>query len=314
MVVGPPTQRARIIDCRQDAVRAVRYNGKSNNGNFVVDGNYCLTSGSDKSVKLWNPIKGTLLKTYTGTGNEVFDVASSSDNAQVAAGGADKCLTIFDVETGKILRRWRAHAARVNAVAFNEESNVAFSGSMDCTMKAFDNRSRSDKPIQVFNEATDSLLSIDINGGEIVTGSADGNYRLYDIREGKLHIDFMGESVNCVHFTPDANCVLASVQDGNVRLMDKVTGKMLARYWGHKNSEYKVDSCVLASIEEIASGSEDGFVYIWSLLDSNMVAKLEHTSKIVHSLSSHPKKKHLLTAAGQLVYLWVPKNDQDFEC
>ncbi|WKX93134.1 hypothetical protein Q1695_010848 [Nippostrongylus brasiliensis] len=302
---GAPTQRARVIDCRQDAVRAVRYN---------VDGNYCLTCGSDKSVKLWNPIKGTLLKTYTGTGNEVFDVASSSDNSQVAAGGADKCLTVFDVETGKILRRWRAHAARVNAVAFNEESNVVFSGSTDCTMQAFDNRSRSERAIQIFNEATDSVLSIDINGGEIVAGSADGNYRLYSIREGNVHIDFMGESVNCVHFTPDANCVLSSVQDGNLRLMDKSNGKMLASYSGHKNSEYKVDSCVMASIEEIASGSEDGFVYIWSLLDSTVLAKLEHPSKVIHSLSAHPKKQHLLTAAGQLVYLWVAKNDEDFEC
>ncbi|EPB79038.1 WD domain, G-beta repeat protein [Ancylostoma ceylanicum] len=192
MSKGAPTERARVIDCRQDAVRAVRYN---------VDGNYCLTCGSDKTVKLWNPIKGSLLKTYAGTGNEIF------------------------------------------------------------------------------NEATDSVLSIDINGGEIVAGSADCNYRLYSIREGNVNIDFMGESVNSVHFTPDGNCVLASTQDGSLRLMDKMSGKMLA-----------------------------------SLLDSNVLAKLEHPSKVVHSLSPHPKKQHLLTAAGQLVYLWVSKNDEDFEC
>ncbi|KAK6042494.1 WD domain, G-beta repeat protein [Cooperia oncophora] len=131
----------------------------------------------------------------------------------------------------------------------------------------------------VFNEATDSVLSIDINGGEIVAGSADGNYRLYSIREGNWYLDFV-----CFSYT------------------------------GHKNSEYKVDSCVMASIEEVVSGSEDGFVYIWSLLDSAVIAKLEHPSKVVHSLSTHPKKQHLLTAAGQMVYLWVTKNDEDFEC
>lgn len=43
-----------------------------------------------------------------------------------------------------------------------------------------------------------------------------------------MTIDFMGESVNCVHFTPDGNCVLASTQDGIVRLMDKSNGKNLA--------------------------------------------------------------------------------------
>ncbi|CAI4224389.1 unnamed protein product [Auanema sp. JU1783] len=300
-----PQVRARVIDCKQGAVRAVRYN---------VDGNYCLSCGSDKTVKLWNPIKGTLLKTYTGTGNEVFDATSSSDNSQLATGGADKAVTVFDVETGKQLRRWRAHGARVNAVAFNEESNIVFSGSMDCTMKAFDNRSRSDKAIQVFNESTDGVLSIDVNGHEIVAGSADCNYRIYSVRDGNVHIDFMGESVNSVHFTPDGNCVLASTQDGNVRLMDKSNGKMLTQYKGHTNSEYKIESCILQNIEQVATGSEDGLIYIYGLLDSNVLAKLEHPSKIVHSVTAHPKKQHLLSAAGQLLYLWVPKNDDDFEC
>ena len=37
------------------------------------DGNYCLTCGSDKTVKLWNPHTGLLLKTYVGHGQEVLD-------------------------------------------------------------------------------------------------------------------------------------------------------------------------------------------------------------------------------------------------
>ena len=54
-----PTALAKTLDCKQGAVRAVRYN---------VDGNYCLTCGSDKSLKLWNPERGTVLKSYTGHG------------------------------------------------------------------------------------------------------------------------------------------------------------------------------------------------------------------------------------------------------
>uniref|UniRef100_A0A915LRM3 Uncharacterized protein n=1 Tax=Meloidogyne javanica TaxID=6303 RepID=A0A915LRM3_MELJA len=30
----------------------------------VLDGNYCMTAGSDKSVKLWNPYKRIHLNTY----------------------------------------------------------------------------------------------------------------------------------------------------------------------------------------------------------------------------------------------------------
>ncbi|EFO91515.1 hypothetical protein GCK72_005932 [Caenorhabditis remanei] len=297
-----PTVRAKIIDCKQGAVRAVRYN---------VDGNYCITCGSDKTVKLWNPMKNSLLKTYSGTGNEVLDAASSSDNSQIAAGGADRACTIFDVETGKQLRRWRTHGAQVNSVAFNEESSVVFSGSMDCTMQAFDCRSRSEKPIQIFNESTDGIISIDVNGHEIVAGSADGNYRIYNVRDGNMTLDYMGDSVNSISFTPDGNCLLAGVMGGIVRLMDKSSGKLLASYKGHQNTEYKLDCRVLQSIEHVATGSEDGFVYVYSLLDSNIVSKLEHPSKVIHSLTAHPKKERLMTAAGQMIYLWVADDDTE---
>ena len=50
---------------------------------YSVDGNYCMTAGQDKSVKLWNPNKGRPLKTYSGHGYEVLDVRGSCDNSQV---------------------------------------------------------------------------------------------------------------------------------------------------------------------------------------------------------------------------------------
>lgn len=40
--------------------------------------------------------------------------------------------------------------------------------------------------VQIFNEANDSILSIDVNGHEILVGSADCNYRIYNIRDGTV--------------------------------------------------------------------------------------------------------------------------------
>ena len=86
----------------QGAVRAVRFNH---------DGNYCLTCGSDKLLKLWNPHKAVLLKTYSGHGYEVLDAVGSSDNSRLASCGADKTVVQWDVATGQILRRFRGHTA-----------------------------------------------------------------------------------------------------------------------------------------------------------------------------------------------------------
>ena len=48
----------------------------------------------------------------------------------------------------------------------------------------------------------------------------------------------------------------------------------------------------------------------FSLITGEVAAKLPHTSKVVHSVAANPKKPHLITAAGQMLFLWVPKNDE----
>lgn len=97
-----PCKETRNLEGHQGAVRAARFN---------YDGNYCLTCGSDKLLKLWNPHKGTLLKTYSGHGYEVLDAVGSSDNSRVVSCGVDKTVVQWDVATGQILRRFRGHTS-----------------------------------------------------------------------------------------------------------------------------------------------------------------------------------------------------------
>ena len=102
MDLSLPCKETRNLVGHQGAVRAVRFN---------FDGNYCLTCGSDKLLKLWNPHKGGLLKTYSGHGYEVLDAVGSSDNGRVASCGADKTVILWDVATGQIIRRFRGHTS-----------------------------------------------------------------------------------------------------------------------------------------------------------------------------------------------------------
>ena len=97
------TQLLERRDCQQGAVRAVRFN---------VDGDYVITSGSNKTIKLWTSFasKGgsakssKLLHSYTGHGNEVLDARSSCDNGQIVSCGLDKTVLLWDVGSGKVLR------------------------------------------------------------------------------------------------------------------------------------------------------------------------------------------------------------------
>lgn len=283
-------------DCKQGAVRAVRFN---------VDGNYCLTCGADKSVKLWNPHLGTMIKSYTGHGYEVLDAHSAVDNAQFCSCSLDKAVLLWDVSSGKILRKFRGHVGRINCVRFNEEGNVILSGSLDGSVRIWDCRSKKPEPIQVLDEAKDSVTSLFVSAHEIITGSADCNVRRYDIRCGELVSDFIGSPVTCVNLTRDGQCVLTSSLDSTLRLLDKESGELLNEYTGHKNTEYRVESVISSSDRQILSGSENGVVFIWDLVSGKLNGRLEHDSgSVLHSLSYHPSQCCLLTVCGVKLFVW----------
>lgn len=290
-----PLHLLRTVECQQGAVRAVRFNS---------DGNYVLSCGSDKSLKLWSASRGTLLKTYTGHGYEVLDVDSSYDNSQLCSCSSDKTVILWDVASGQVTRKLRGHAGKVNCVQFNEEATVMLSGSIDGTVRCWDTRSRRMQPIQILDEARDGISSLKVSEHELLTGSVDGRVRRYDLRMGQLNVDFTGSPITCVCFSRDGQCTLSSSLDSTVRLLDKSSGEMLGEYSGHVNKGYKLDCCLSDKDTHILSCSEDGHVYFWDLVEGSLTLKLPVGKAVVQSLSFHPTESRLLTAMEGSVQVW----------
>uniref|UniRef100_A0A3P8Z3F9 WD repeat domain-containing protein 83 n=1 Tax=Esox lucius TaxID=8010 RepID=A0A3P8Z3F9_ESOLU len=270
-----PQHLLRTIDCQQGAVRAVRFN---------ADGNYLLSCGSDKSLKLWSVSRGTLLKTYSGHGYEVLDADGSYDNSQLCSCSSDKTVILWDVATGQVTRKLR--------------------GSIDGTVRCWDTRSRKFDPIQILDEARDGISSLKVSEHELLTGSVDGRVRRYDLRMGQLHVDFINSPVTCVCFSADAQCTLTSSLDSTVRLLDKSTGEMLGEYTGHTMKGYKLDCCLSSKDTHILSCSEDGHVYCWDLVEGSLTLKLPVGKAVVQSLSFHPSETFLLTSMEGRVQVW----------
>nr|CAH8852800.1 unnamed protein product [Trichobilharzia regenti] len=329
-----PTQPYCRIHCRQSAVRAARFN---------ADGNYCMTAGGDKTIKLWNPYNCRLLKTYTGHGGEVSDVQAGKDNSQLGSGGADCLVMLWDVATGQSIRRWRRHAGRVNSVLFIspfyntdalDPSPILLSTGVDGMVLVWDARARTPYPVQTMHEARDSVTCCAFRRNQIVTGSVDRCVRTYDIRRGEMIEDYIGYPITSVSITLDSQCFLVGTQDSTLRLFDALTGELLNRYTGHTNQTYRMDSTLMNLDHHIVSGSEnDGLVFIWDFIQSSIpIHKLDHqpgsqiwgvlyphnsepvaeliieTAKsvnfMIHSVSAHPRQSKLLTSGGDFVWLW----------
>ena len=79
---------------------------------------------------------------------------------------------------------------------------------------------------------------------------------------------------------------------------------------GHQNSSYKIDSCLSFNDTYIISGSENGQIFIWDLIEAKVLHQIEHGLKgVVYSLSAHPRKNYLLSAASDSVKLWGKESE-----
>uniref|UniRef100_A0A1A9WNY8 WD repeat domain-containing protein 83 n=1 Tax=Glossina brevipalpis TaxID=37001 RepID=A0A1A9WNY8_9MUSC len=287
----------KVIDCKQGAVRAVRYN---------VDGSYCLTCGSDKKIKLWNHNTALLLKTYGGHADEVTDVAGSCDSGNILSSSLDKSVIYWDVSTGRPIRRLRGHAGGVKCVCFNEDSSVAISGGRDNAVFCWDVRTRRLEPIQMMREAKDCISSVISNDHMIIASSLDGCIRCYDIRAGELMCDKLDVPITYMTMTRDEQCLLAACQDSTVRLLDCDSGNLLSEYKAHKAEDYHIECGIMANDAHVLSGSSEGDAIIWDLLEGKVLQKLQisKTGGVVHSLDTHPKLNEILFARRRDVYVF----------
>lgn len=158
--------------------------------------------------------------------------------------------------------------------------------------------------MQTLDEAKDGVSSVKVSDHEVLAGSVDGRVRRYDLRTGQLFSDYVGSPITCACFSRDGQCVLVASLDSTLRLLDKDTGELLGEYTGHKNQQYKLDCCLSERDTHVVSGSEDGKVFFWDLVEGGLALALPVAPGVVQSLAFHPSEPCLLTAAGSQVHCW----------
>lgn len=263
-------------------------------------GSYILTGSADRSIRLYNPFpstttktepreaipQGRLIQTYQAHGYEALSLAVAGDNERFVSGGGDRAVFLWDVASATTIRRFGGnaggHTARVNCVRFaGEGDSVIVSGSFDTSVRLWDVKSGSFKPIQVLAEARDAVTSLVVRGPEVVAGSVDGRVRSYDIRMGRCVTDVLGASVTSLDMTKDGRALLVGTLDSKIRLMDRDTGSCLRAYSDVEftNTSLRVQSLLGKSEKYVIAGDEsppegEGRLWVWDLLTGKLAKRV----------------------------------------
>ncbi|KAK6523858.1 hypothetical protein TWF281_001825 [Arthrobotrys megalospora] len=293
-----PSHQAATVSRHVGPVHCVTYSAGA--------GQYLLTGGQDRKIHLFNPTTTSHIQTYDAHGYEILSLSVSPDNSRFASVGGDKSAFLWDVSTAKTLRRFAGHYARINTCGFNHDASILVTGSFDATVRLWDVKSNSMKPVMVWDDGKDSITSLVVGDGEVITGCVDGKLRRYDLRMGQIYVDVIGHPITSVTQTRDENAVLVSSLDETVRLMDKGTGGCLMSYKGHRNKEYRISSTFAMVDSYVVSGSEDGYLWAWDILEGKCVVKERaHGGKVVSAIAVNDGRREMATAGVDgTVVIW----------
>jgi mitogen-activated protein kinase organizer 1 len=256
---------------------------------------YILTGSSDRTIRLYNPQKAPpnsvaptassqyppgLVNKYSAHGYEVLSIDVNQDNDRFVSTGGDKTVFLWDVQTAQTIRRYTGHAGRVNRGVFGGEGDsIIATGSFDGTVKIWDVKSNSYKPIMSLDDAKDSITDVAIHDAEIVTASVDGRMRSYDLRTGLCQADVIGYPCTSLDLTKKGTEVLVSSLDSTVRLMDRGNGEMLKAYTDEAflNKDLRVRSTLGLNDSVVLSGSDNGMIFVWDILGGECLHRFKHS-------------------------------------
>ena len=256
---------------------------------FSRDGTLALSGSMDRTLRLWDVRTGAQLLRIDSPG--VILKASFSPDAKRAVSSSadltagpnhpeserDRTVRVWDLETGKEMRRFRPNSGFVRAVDFSPDGQYVLSGTWNS-----------------------------VDGGTL---------QLWHIESGRLERRFYGHSdiVTEVRFSPDGTHIVSASWDGTVRIWDTATGIEQQRFDGHDDralaAAFTPDGeYVLVGTGNVGNNIPDpaddraasASVWVWDLLDRAEVMRLSGHNDWVWAAAVSPDGRYAATGSGAL--------------
>ncbi|MEH1842672.1 MAG: serine/threonine-protein kinase [Nostoc sp.] len=276
------------------------------------DGKTIASSGSDRTIKLWNLATGKQISSLDGHSQQINVVAISPDGKTLVSGSDDNTIKVWNLVKRKQIRTLTGHSDSVHALAISADSETLVSGSDDNTIKIWDLATGEQIRTLTGHTFWVRSLAISPNGVILASGSFDKTIKIWNLTKGYSIRTLEGnyQTVTAVAISPDGKTLASAsrdVYDGlrlrTIKLWNLATGKEIRTLMGHANTVTSVAFSADGKI--IASGSRDHTIKLWNSATGEEILTLRGHSNTVTSITFSPDGKTLVSGSeDNTIKIW----------
>ncbi|CAA0385217.1 unnamed protein product [Arabidopsis thaliana] len=224
-------------------------------------------------------------------------LAANNEGTYLVGGGISGDIYLWEVATGKLLKKWHGHYRSVTCLVFSGDDSLLVSGSQDGSIRVwslirlFDDFQRQQGNTLYehnFNEHTMSVTDIVIDYGGcnavIISSSEDRTCKVWSLSRGKLLKNIIFPSViNALALDPGGCVFYAGARDSKIYIgAINATSEYGTQVLGSVSEKGKAITCLAycADGNLLISGSEDGVVCVWD------PKSLRHVRTLIHAKGS----------------------------
>jgi len=194
-------------------------------------------------------------------------IAFSPDGAELASGGTDQKIRLWNAVSGEMLHEITAPEAKTLAIAYHPDGKMFAVAGVDGIVSIYDHEN--EKALLSWDAGVGEIFTISYStdGAKLGVGTLDTNdAKIFDATTGKEILTLKGHTNNpiSVAFSLGGTRIVTSGRDNTARVWDANSGKLLLTLSGHTSTATSARFSPNDTL--IATSSRDGTIRVWDAI------------------------------------------------
>ncbi len=231
----------------------------------------------------------------------VQSIKFSPDEKLLAVSGFDGLIQIYQTDTWKLLRTFRAHDMTVKSLVFNPDGKKLFSGSWEGDIACWSTETWEEENRFAAHDVVQHL-SLSKDGRMLASCGSDGLLRTWDASSGEMFFEVKNHDQALLRtaFSNDGSVVATGGGNHHVSVIDCRTGELVSRIY-LVGTETRSIRFLPESRDKIMIGTNAGEIYIYDIAipgDPQIILNLKIHDRAINQIVLHRAFNKFITASS----------------